>query len=143
MDKIKIKARVLEKIGKKLVNKNIYFKTFYKDHILVKLNYSGVCGSQLMEIYGGRNNKKFLPHMLGHEGTGTIIEVGKNVSNFKKNDNVFLSWICSERKNKVNPEYYDISTKSKINAGKLTTFNDYALVDKELLAQPRSRILKR
>ena len=130
MDKIKIKARVLEKIGKKLTNKNIFFNSIHKDHILVKLYYSGVCGSQLMEIYGGRNNKKFLPHMLGHEGTGKIISFGKGVRNFKKQENVFLSWICSERKNKVSPEYFDVNTKKKINAGKLTTFNNYALVDK-------------
>ena len=102
MDKIKIKASVLERIGEKLNNKNVYFNSIHKDHILVKLYYSGVCGSQLMEIYGGRNNKKFLPHMLGHEGTGKIISFGQNVKNFKRGENVFLSWICSARKNKVN-----------------------------------------
>ena len=130
MNKIKIKAKVLQKIGEKLIDKNVFFNSIHKDHILVKLYYSGVCGSQLMEIYGGRNNKKFLPHMLGHEGTGKIISFGQNVKNFKRGENVFLSWICSSRKNKVNPEYFDINTKKKINAGKLTTFNNYALVDK-------------
>lgn len=130
MDKIKINARVLERIGKKLVSRDIYFKSISKDHVLVKIDYSGVCGSQLMEIYGGRNNKKFLPHMLGHEGTGTVIAVGKNVKKFKIKDDVFLSWICPERKNKISPEYYDRKSDKKINAGKLTTFNTYALVDK-------------
>jgi len=98
---------------------------------LVKLSYSGVCGSQLMEIFGGRDNKKHLPHMLGHEASGKIVLLGKNVKKFKKKEKVFLSWISPARKNKVNPKYYDIVNDRKINAGKLTTFNNYALVDKD------------
>ena len=34
---------------------------------------------QIMEIFGGRETKKWLPHLLGHEASGKVIQVGKNV----------------------------------------------------------------
>ena len=27
-----------------------------------------------MEIFSGRNNKKYLPHLLGHEGSGEVVK---------------------------------------------------------------------
>ena len=34
--------------------------------VLVKVHYSGICGSQLGEIDGVKGGDKFLPHLLGH-----------------------------------------------------------------------------
>jgi ABC-type Fe3+-hydroxamate transport system substrate-binding protein len=44
--------------------------------VLVKIHYSGICGSQLGEIDGAKGEDKFLPHLLGHEGSGTVVAVG-------------------------------------------------------------------
>src|SRR3989338_4895900 len=41
-----------------------------KGQVLVKIQYAGLCHSQLMEIQGLRGEDKHLPHMLGHEGVG-------------------------------------------------------------------------
>ena len=30
--------------------------------------------SQIYEIYSGRNNKKYIPHLLGHEATGIVVD---------------------------------------------------------------------
>ena len=38
------------------------------NQLLVKIFYSGVCRSQIMEQLGYRDNHKYLPHFLGHEG---------------------------------------------------------------------------
>ena len=55
--------------------------------ILVKMQACGVCGSDLEKIYGQYSQ----PSMrLGHEPSGIIAEVGKNVINFKKGDRVFV-----------------------------------------------------
>ena len=55
--------------------------------ILVKMQACGVCGSDLEKIYGQYSQ----PSMrLGHEPSGIIIELGKNVKNFKKDDRVFV-----------------------------------------------------
>jgi L-iditol 2-dehydrogenase len=57
------------------------------DEILVKVMASGICGSDVMEWY----RIKKAPLVLGHEISGDIVEVGKNVKKFKKNDRVFVT----------------------------------------------------
>ena len=55
--------------------------------LLVKVKASGICGSDVMEWYRIKN----APKVLGHEITGDIVEVGKNVKNYKVGDRVFVS----------------------------------------------------
>lgn len=52
--------------------------------ILMQIEASGICGSDVMEWY--RIHKA--PLVLGHEIAGEIVEIGKGVSNFKKGDRV-------------------------------------------------------
>jgi L-iditol 2-dehydrogenase len=73
-------------------NKDIRLEDFPRpeidlDELLVKVMACGVCGSDVMEWY----RIKKAPRVLGHEMTGEIVEVGKNVKNFKKGDRVFVS----------------------------------------------------
>ena len=106
--------------------KNIKIPKIKKSQILIKIKYSGICGSQIHEISGGRDNKKYLPHMLGHEGTGVVVNKAYNVKNFKINDKVFVSWIKNKEIDSDFPSYY--FKNKKINAGLVTTFNTYAIV---------------
>ena len=46
--------------------------------VLVKVHYSGICGAQINEIEGAKGPDKFLPHLLGHEGSGTVAVVSEN-----------------------------------------------------------------
>lgn len=55
--------------------------------LLVKVIASGICGSDVMEWY----RVKKAPLILGHEITGEIVEVGKDVRDYKKGDRVFVS----------------------------------------------------
>ncbi len=57
------------------------------DEILVKVIASGICGTDVMEWY----RIKRAPLVLGHEISGVIEKVGKNVKNFKINDRVMIS----------------------------------------------------
>ena len=43
--------------------------------VLVKLHYSGICGAQINEIDAVKGPDKFLPHLLGHEGSGVVQEM--------------------------------------------------------------------
>ena len=52
--------------------------------VLVKIFYSGICGAQLNEIDAAKGKDKFLPHLLGHEGSGKILDVGPGVKQLKK-----------------------------------------------------------
>src|SRR5688572_23224243 len=64
--------------------------------VLVKVQYSGICGSQLGEIDGAKGEDKFLPHLLGHEGSGTVEAVGPGVRFVKPGDPVVLHWRKSQ-----------------------------------------------
>ena len=61
--------------------------------VLIEVSYSGVCHTQLLEVGGHRGEDKFLPHCLGHEGSGTVLEVGPDVSKCQPGDRVILSWM--------------------------------------------------
>ena len=94
--------------------------------VLVKVHFSGICGSQLGEIDGVKGEDKFLPHLLGHEASGTVLGIGPGVKNVKPADKVVLHWrkglgIESE------PPLYTWN-KLRVNAGWITTFNEYAIV---------------
>ena len=47
--------------------------------VLVRVRYSGICGSQIGEIEGVKGEDIYLPHLLGHEGSGEVLEVGPGV----------------------------------------------------------------
>ncbi|MCX6663018.1 MAG: zinc-dependent dehydrogenase [Euryarchaeota archaeon] len=57
------------------------------NELLVKVKASGICGSDVMEWY----RIKKAPRILGHEITGDIVEIGKNVKKYRIGDRVFVS----------------------------------------------------
>jgi L-iditol 2-dehydrogenase len=61
--------------------------TIGDNELLVKVKASGICGSDVMEWY----RIKKAPKVLGHEITGDIVEIGKNVKNYHVGDRVFVS----------------------------------------------------
>ena len=65
----------------------------------VRIHYSGICGAQLNEIEAAKGEDKFLPHLLGHEGSGTVVAVGEGVKRVKAGDRVlFGKWSGTEVK---------------------------------------------
>jgi len=60
--------------------------------VLVKLEYVGICGSDLHYYETGRIGNYIVepPFVLGHEPGGTVVEVGKNVTHLKVGDRVAL-----------------------------------------------------
>ena len=60
-------AAVLEKHNKPLkIIRDFKILKPGSNQILVKILYSGLCGSQIAEIKGFRDDKKYLPHLLSH-----------------------------------------------------------------------------
>jgi S-(hydroxymethyl)glutathione dehydrogenase/alcohol dehydrogenase len=94
--------------------------------VLVKVLYSGICGSQLGEVDGVKGEDRYLPHLLGHEGAGDVLQTGPGVRHVKPGDRVVLHW----RKGagiEAAPARYTWRGKP-LNAGWVTTFNQYAVV---------------
>ena len=140
--KLEFKAAVLFKQKKKLEIVNIKFRDQLKrGQIAVELKYSGICGSQIGEIDGIKGKDKYLPHLLGHEASGVVINKHSSVKSVKKNDHVVLHWKKSNLLQSKTPKYF-IGNK-KINAGPVTTFNQIAIVSENRLTKiPKSINLK-
>ena len=94
--------------------------------VLVKIHYSGICGSQIGEIAGAKGEDKYLPHLLGHEASGTVIATGPGVKQVKPEDLVVLHWRKGLGIESAPPAY--LWQGKKLNAGWVTTFNEYAIV---------------
>ncbi len=94
--------------------------------VLVRVLASGICGSQLGEIDGVKGPDKFLPHLLGHEGAGEVLECGEGVRRVRPGDRVVLHWRKAAGLESVTPVYG--SRIGPVNAGWVTTFNEYAVV---------------
>ncbi len=94
--------------------------------ILVKIHFSGICGSQLGEIDGVKGDDPYLPHLLGHEGAGEVLATGRGVNRLIPGDNVVLHWRQGSGIQAPLPEYK--WKGKKINAGFVTTFNEFAVV---------------
>jgi S-(hydroxymethyl)glutathione dehydrogenase / alcohol dehydrogenase len=122
-----MKAAILVEQRKPLVIAEIELpQTLDVGQVLVKVHYSGICGSQLGAIDGAKGEDKFLPHLLGHEGSGTVVETGPGVRYVKSGDKVVLHWRKGQGIEPVPPKYkWDGKT---VNAGWVTTFNEYAIV---------------
>ena len=94
--------------------------------VLVEIFVSGICGSQIGEIYGVKGEDKFLPHLMGHEGCGRIKDIGPGVTKLKIGDKVVLHWKKGIGINSKVPEY--IWNGKRVNAGWVTTFNKFAVI---------------
>jgi S-(hydroxymethyl)glutathione dehydrogenase/alcohol dehydrogenase len=123
----KILAAILVELRQPLVVDEVELPTsLAAGQVLVKLAYSGICGSQLGEIDGAKGEDKFLPHLLGHEGSGEVAAVGPGVRHVREGDTVVLHW----RKGlgiEADPPRY-VWRGKPVNAGWVTTFNQYAIV---------------
>lgn len=94
--------------------------------VLVKVLYSTICGAQLNEIAAAKGPDKFLPHLLGHEASARVLDTGPGVTTVKEGDTVVLHWRPSQGIQCQPPAYK--WRGAKLNAGWVTTFNDYAVI---------------
>lgn len=121
------RAAVLYQTGDPLVvESDIDIPTLQPGQVLVDMAYSGVCHSQLMEIQGKRGEDRYLPHLLGHEGSGIVVDSGKGVSKVKPGDEVILTWIKANGAENHGAKYR--KGDLIINSGPVTTFSEYTVV---------------
>jgi len=60
-----------------------------EDEVLVKIAYTGICGSDIHVLNGGLSNKNAaFPLILGHEFSGTVAAFGSKVEDLREGDKV-------------------------------------------------------
>ncbi len=116
----KTTAAVLFETGKPLRLVTVSIPPLKPGQVLIDIAYSGLCGSQLLEVEGKRGPDRFLPHTLGHEASGAVLEIGADVKKVKSGDHVVVSWIKGTGAD-VPSTVYD-SPEGPINSGAVGTF---------------------
>lgn len=100
--------------------------------VLVRISASRICGSQLGEIDGVKGADQWLPHLLGHEAGGTVLEVGPGVKTVEPDQRVVLHWRPSDGLEAPRCPVYEWDGK-RVNAGHITTFSHHAVVSENRL----------
>jgi len=123
----RMKAAILEQLNKPLVIDEVELpEKLEMGQVLVKVFYSGICGSQIGEIEGRKGPDQYLPHLLGHEASGEVMATGPGVRIVQPGDKVVMHWRKGNGLEGLPPVYK--WKGKKLNAGSVTTFNEYAVV---------------
>lgn len=88
-----MKAAVAKEFGEPLVLQEVAVPTISNDEILVKVEASGVCHTDLHAVEGDWPAKPNLPFIPGHEGAGHVVAVGAGVRSVKEGDRVGVPWL--------------------------------------------------
>jgi S-(hydroxymethyl)glutathione dehydrogenase / alcohol dehydrogenase len=128
---MKTKAAILIKTGEPLHLVEIEIPELKPGQVLIDLAYSGVCHTQILETRGRRGEDKYLPHCLGHEGSGVVRQIGPRVTKVKPGDKVILSWMKGSGAD-VPSTVYDWNGQ-KVNSGAITTFSRQSVISENRL----------
>ena len=128
---MKTVAAILVETGKPLALDEVDVPALRPGQVLVELAYSGACHTQVLEARGHRGEDKWLPHLLGHEGTGTVVDTGPGVARAKPGDRVVLSWIRGGGM-EAGGAVYGWNGRP-VNAGGVTTFQRHAVASENRL----------
>jgi Zn-dependent alcohol dehydrogenase len=109
--------------------------------VLVRVITSGICGAQINEIDAVKGPDKFLPHLLGHEGYCEVVRTGPEVSKISQGDHAVMHWRPSEGVQSPVPKYN--WNGLLVNAGWVTTFNQYSVVSENRLTRVKPYALSR
>lgn len=94
MEERKNKGAFMVGIDRMTVEDGIPMPEMSEDDVLIRIEYVGVCGSDVHYFHDGRcgsfviEEERDIPFMLGHECAGTIVDMGKNVTELKIGDRV-------------------------------------------------------
>lgn len=128
---VKTLAAVLVETGKPLVLAELEIPSLKPGQVLVEIAFSGICHTQILECRGHRGKDAYLPHCLGHEGSGTVRDIGSEVKKVKKGDAVILSWMKGSGQDVPGTVY--TWNHQRVNAGAITTFSRYSIISENRL----------
>ncbi|WP_436895198.1 zinc-binding alcohol dehydrogenase family protein [Mammaliicoccus sciuri] len=84
-----MKSIVCEEPGKMIIQETKEQIFIEDDHILINVKHIGICGTDI-HAYGGNQPFFEYPRILGHELSGIVKEIGKNVEDISIDDKVTI-----------------------------------------------------
>ena len=130
---IKSLAAVLVNVNSPLEMMELKVPPLKKGQVLVEVFYSSICQSQINEIRGRKGVDNFLPHTLGHEGSGKVLDIGADVKKVKPGDSVVMTWIKGSGHDIPSVKYK--SDGKIINSGAISTFLTHAVISENRLVK--------
>ncbi len=127
----KTEGAVLFDLDEPLAIEELVLPDLSAGQVLVEIAYSGVCHTQLLEVRGKRGEDRYLPHTLGHEGSGRVLAIGVGVTKVAPGDHVVLTWIKGTGAEVGSVQYQ--SKMGSINSGAISTFMRHAVVSENRL----------
>ncbi|CAN0104162.1 unnamed protein product, partial [Phaeothamnion confervicola] len=97
---MKTRAAVAIKAGQPLVVETLNLAPPGPREVVVQLKATGVCHTDAFTL-SGRDPEGLFPCVLGHEGAGVVVEVGKEVRGLKVGDHVIPLYIPECRECKI------------------------------------------
>jgi Zn-dependent alcohol dehydrogenase len=85
-------AAVLHAPGQPLTTTEVGLEAPRRDEVAVQIGATGVCHSGIAVYQGTLPNPT--PVVLGHEGAGTVAEVGEGATGISPGDREVLSWLA-------------------------------------------------
>jgi propanol-preferring alcohol dehydrogenase len=90
-----MRAAVVHSFTEPLSVEDVDVPTQGPHQALVKVEYTGVCHTDLHAAHGDWPVKPNPPFIPGHEGVGTVVAVGDLVTRMKEGDTVGNAWLAS------------------------------------------------
>ena len=84
---MKMRAAVARAAGKPLTIETVDLEGPREGEVLVEIKATGICHTDEYTL-SGADSEGLFPSILGHEGAGIVVDLGKNVSTLKKGDHV-------------------------------------------------------
>ena len=87
-----VRAAVAHEVGKPLTIETVQLEGPREGEILVEIKSTGICHTDAFTL-SGDDPEGIFPAILGHEGAGVVVDVGKNVKSLEKGDHVIPLYI--------------------------------------------------
>jgi S-(hydroxymethyl)glutathione dehydrogenase / alcohol dehydrogenase len=84
---VKVKAALAYQAGKPLTIETVDLEYPQAGEVLIEIKASGVCHTDAYTL-SGKDPEGLFPAILGHEGAGVVVEVGKDVKSLQVGDHV-------------------------------------------------------
>ena len=84
---MKTRAAVAHKAGESLAIEDVDLEGPREGEVLVEIKATGVCHTDAFTL-SGADPEGLFPAVLGHEGAGVVVDVGRNVTSVGKGDHV-------------------------------------------------------
>ncbi|GCF92446.1 galactitol-1-phosphate 5-dehydrogenase [Enterococcus florum] len=103
-----------------------------EQEVLIKVAYAGICGSDVPRA-NLENGARMYPIILGHEFSGTVDQVGSNVTKLKVGDKVAVAPLIPDPNSEYTKEgYYGLSDNYNIiGTGSNGAFSEYVKVPED------------